>query len=486
VISVAQSRGAAAVARALLFSAFTGLMAFAFAAAVFVSAWWAAKSVVVALVISAVLLAAAASAPWQRAAVDWAGRAAARCEPFASARGLAIIIAIGAAVRVVWVWLVPPVQLSDMGAYFALGRALSRGAEYVVSRDRAFWPPGLPLTLAPTMRLFGTHQWVPAINNIVLFALTAVLLFKLVSRVSGRPWGALAVALAAAWPNWIFLSGLASKELLFAALLLAAVSLHTGPSTNMAKAGAVGVLTGAMALTQPSAQMLPLVFVFIDWVRRLRGGLIARRAAVLIAAMIAVVAPWTLRNYAVLHHFVPVSDNGGITLWVGNNPDASGQFVPVPNRLAQLPELDRARIGRAEAVAWMRAHPARVAELALRKQVLFWGDDAKGAYETVKRPERYGNGVYAALKSFCNVFWIGIVGALFVAARRGKPLSEDGSLVTAAIVCSVAYFAAFQLVFEGDGRFHTPLMPLFLVALVCGMASAQSRADTASSVAHSL
>ena len=32
--------------------------------------------------------------------------------------------------------------------------------------------------------------------------------------------------------------------------------------------------------------------------------------------------PWTVRNYRVLHAFVPLRSVLGLQLWVGNNPDA--------------------------------------------------------------------------------------------------------------------------------------------------------------------
>jgi hypothetical protein len=43
----------------------------------------------------------------------------------------------------------------------------------------------------------------------------------------------------------------------------------------------------------------------------------AKRAAVMVLASLAVVAPITMRNYVVYREFVPVSINGGISLWHG-------------------------------------------------------------------------------------------------------------------------------------------------------------------------
>jgi hypothetical protein len=284
----------------------------------------------------------------------------------------------------------------------------------------------------------------------------------------------MAVCLIAIWPNWILLSGLASKELLVAALLSSAVWVHVGAPTWKRALG-VGALCGAIALTQPSALMLPVVFIVGDAIRGLDYRLLTRRALVLPIGMMIVVGPWTARNYLVFHQFIPVSSNGGITLWVANHPGATGQHVRVPDRLAELPELERARVASREALQWMRDHPARVVVLALHKQALFWADDAKGAYESMRRPERYGDRAYTIVKGISNIFWIGLLMVLVAGTLRFRRPDPAASLLLTTILGLLVYFESFQLVFEGDGRFHTPLMPLLAVAVVCTLANASSR-----------
>ena len=40
-----------------------------------------------------------------------------------------------------------------------------------------------------------------------------------------------------------------------------------------------------------------------------------------------VILPWTLRNYVHFQKIIPISNNGGINFWIGNNPRANGNFV---------------------------------------------------------------------------------------------------------------------------------------------------------------
>lgn len=83
--------------------------------------------------------------------------------------------------------------------------------------------------------------------------------------------------------------------------------------------------------------------------------LIARRRHVLVVAMaaatVAVVAPWTARNYRVHARFVLVASEGGVTFWTGNHPLARGE-----GDLAANPELKRAEL------EFRRAHPGLSSE----------------------------------------------------------------------------------------------------------------------------
>ena len=50
--------------------------------------------------------------------------------------------------------------------------------------------------------------------------------------------------------------------------------------------------------------------------------------AILIA--LAIVSPWTIRNYLTFHRFILVSANSGMNLFEGNNPVATGEFSENP------------------------------------------------------------------------------------------------------------------------------------------------------------
>jgi hypothetical protein len=82
----------------------------------------------------------------------------------------------------------------------------------------------------------------------------------------------------------------------------------------------VGALAGITALVR--TEYLVLVGAII------LGSLITHRqwkmTAVAAVAAFVVIAPWTVRNYAVFHRFIPVTNYMGYNLYAGFNPEANG------------------------------------------------------------------------------------------------------------------------------------------------------------------
>ncbi len=71
---------------------------------------------------------------------------------------------------------------------------------------------------------------------------------------------------------------------------------------------------------------MPVIPLAIWWGRIPRADLL-RRAALLLAAMALVIAPWTIRNERVMHAFIPVSNNASWTLGSAHGPKANGGEV---------------------------------------------------------------------------------------------------------------------------------------------------------------
>jgi 4-amino-4-deoxy-L-arabinose transferase-like glycosyltransferase len=400
-------------------------------------------------------------------------------------RWLAICFVLGVLLRLLWAWQFPAPQRSDQASYFALARGLVERHQYgFPNGGMAYWPPGFPLFLASWFFIFGFKPWVPLLANIFLFGGTLVAVERLARRIGGPSASRLATLLLVPWPTMVMIVGFAGKELLVVFLLCLALLAFS--SALECSSGAVafafvvitGLLLGAMSLTQPSFMLFVSVLLVFDYLRNqdlLRAGI---RGLVALAVLCAVILPWTFRNHRVLGEWVPISTNGGDVFYRANNPLATGGYTPRGEQsLEALDEVSRGKVGFRLGKDWIREHPGRFLMLAIRKQILFLGDDAQGAFETLKRGLGIGGIRYAAWKAVSNMYWLFLwtLILLMLATSWRTSLVQDPLL--AALILSFLYLLAIHSVFESGGKYHEPLIGV--VAVLAAQAVAKSAAPAA-------
>jgi len=54
-----------------------------------------------------------------------------------------------------------------------------------------------------------------------------------------------------------------------------------------------------------------------------------------------VLIPWTARNYAAFGRLVPIKDNFGLELWLGNNPDVKRSITSDHHPVGNPPEMQK-------------------------------------------------------------------------------------------------------------------------------------------------
>jgi len=400
-----------------------------------------------------------------------------------ASRWLLVWLGIGCLLRLGWAALVPPTPVSDHLSYLRLAESLVERGEYWLGHTSFLRPPGVSLALVPLVALLGAGPWVPLVLNLLLLGGTLVVVHGLAARVAGQRVANAAVVLLAVWPNGVLLSGLASKELLLLLLLPAVLLVEIGGAARPGPRKVwpelcAGLLLGAAVLTQPTSILLVAAVAVFEWLRGWAGGGAARRLGLLVAGAALVVSPWTLRNYLASGKLLLVSANGGQTLWVANNPEATGGFVSIDDDRGKLDEITYDRLAFRRAIRWIGDNPGRFLVLAVRKQILFLGDDADGAYWSLKRGRGIGDLRYILAKGISNAYWVAVLslGAVALARLRGDPLTMMAPTVVLMLplLLQVVVFS----ITESGGRHHVATMA-FIVILSC-LAAEGERAPTSS------
>ncbi len=192
-------------------------------------------------------------------------------------------------------------------------------------------PPGYSLYLVAVYKTLGRSYFAAQLVQDALTSLCCVLLALLTTRLVSWPVGVLAGVVAALSPQLGYVSALVLPDALSALPLLVAMLIlawghpDDGRASLWASALA-GALVGVGVWLRPNVVLLPpfLSLVLLAVSRNHIRGL--AHAVVLSLAAVAVVIPITVRNYVVFGEFVPVSTNGGLTLWQGV-ADAGGREV---------------------------------------------------------------------------------------------------------------------------------------------------------------
>lgn len=207
-----------------------------------------------------------------------------------------------------WWTRAPEVEVGgDEATYLILSRSLERGRyhdEFLQGTPpHAKYPPGMPFWIGALRRIAGPDLNVVRAANLVLVALTALLIGDAVRRLAG-PWpGTAGVALTAMSPGLLQLSGTALPEVPFTFLVAAALWMTLGVNADTRRgltAAAVGVALMSFLVRSAGITVVVGVIAWLLTRRRWR----AAGAAVLLSGL--AVGGWF--GYTALAG--PVSDSG--------------------------------------------------------------------------------------------------------------------------------------------------------------------------------
>ena len=281
-------------------------------------------------------------------------------------RSFAVLTALLMLVRVAFALLaVGRTSTGDPNAYLNLAKGLLGGHGLVIfdpffgSAWRALFPPLYPLLLAGWGAAFGFATPAVLALGTLTDGMAAWLIERLGARLGSARAGRRAAWLYLIWPSVLFSAPLAQKESLCAVLVLALALSWIDRRSGWRGALALGVPAGLLSLTQPGEAPLAALFGLVLvgriglWPMLLTG---LRGAAVAVVVML----PWWVRNWLLFHTFVPLTTASGASLWIGNNPDATGNWEPPPPELKGIPEMLYGKRIQAIAVEWIRTHPRRV------------------------------------------------------------------------------------------------------------------------------
>jgi len=339
-------------------------------------------------------------------------------------RGLIGLFLAALALRLAYLltrWGEPLVDNSDPYYFSLIAQHLVEGRGFLEIKAWAYRPPGFPFLLAAVYWPAGVNVDLGRVALAVLGAAHCVFQVLWVRRLAGDRVGLWAGWLTAVYPQLVrYPQEMYSEPLylfwLSGALALLLAGLERGDGRRVA---AAGVGFGLAALTREAGLLTPFILgLWLMLARRQLPPRLGRWWLLLTALTALTVLPWTVRNKLVLGAFVPIATNSGINFYMGNNPEATGDFgwavAPGVDWDDGGNEVLASREGFKAGLAWIRANPARAATLWAKKVWILW------------RPPLYGfGGLGKAALAMRAVWLVCYLAAGLLAAAAWRELRED-------------------------------------------------------------
>lgn len=370
----------------------------------------------------------------------------------------------------------------DGSIYAALARSLADGRGYVhwdgSGRATAFFPVGYPAVIAMALRVSSSPSVAVWIVNLVASVIGCALVAWTADRVAGVRAGRIAAWAYACYPSLVLFSAAAMTETLQSTLLVAVLAIIVAArprddahSNRFSLSPLVATVIGGSTLAaacfvRPQAIVLaPVVGALCGRSTRSRVGL----ASLCTIVVLALAAPWALRNARVLDAPTLYSTNGGSNLLIGTLPSARGGYRELtaadPCGLV-VGEVHRDRCMTRAALARIEERPLDWLALAPRKALKVLGYEWSAVSYLRSSSRSFPQRLAMPLAALCTLAWWTLIAfALRVSARRSASATRDAERTARwfTMIASASVLVV-HVAFIADDRYHLVVVPLVIVA----------------------
>lgn len=357
----------------------------------------------------------------------------------------------------------------------------------------AFRAPLWPFIIAGLSLSFGPSDYVARLFLSLVGSGTCVLIYLFARDLFGQRIGLLAGSVAAIYPELFIYDGWLYTESLYTFLLLAfCYGLYRLQAAKGEKKRLwlwCGISLGLLSLTRPNGMfiigLLMLWAILMVRIKLLQWWTAAKAVATTTLIALALIAPWTARNYWVAHTFIPVATGEGTVLLGAYNNMVltksiySGGYVGTwVNPLVSTPAIARSyplytctppcEIAREAAfedaaLQWIQSHIHLMPHLLKLHFLNMWQPDTYEAdLPTARFTQQQSTQLVLSMMKTIPIYIFILAGLGFIVTlRRWRELLF--------IYFTILLTIAECLIFYGIPRFRAPIEPL-LILLAAGSA----------------
>ncbi len=399
---------------------------------------------------------------------------------------LSVVLILGFIVRLIFLlnyisspdW---PQLLADSLFHDRWASAIASGD--IIGREAYFRAPFYIYVLGFIYAFFGHSLLAARFFGHLVGLISVAITYILARRLFSKKTAVIAGIIHALYPVAIYFESELLVDSLFMMMLELSVLLFliSLEKQNLRWYILTGLVIGLAAITRPI--IIALVPLYIIWIfingKSLKKAFID--SLILIAAMISMIAPVTLRNLIVADDFVPISSSGGVNFYVGNNSQADGLTATLPpplrnnwgiNDIAFVADKETGHELKASEVsdfwykkarAWIIENPVDFIKLYIKKIYFMFGN----AEISNNRSLALFFSRMMILRfnpiNFGLIFSLAVMAIIFLAVQ--KRFSSQILFLTLLIA---GYTMVISLFFI-NARFRLPVIPFIIILSACGI-----------------
>ncbi|THK41187.1 glycosyltransferase family 39 protein [Methylophaga sp. SB9B] len=387
------------------------------------------------------------------------------------AKNTLYILIVALALRLLWLALIPVVPVSDSIMYHEFAKSISAGNGYAYPEGHltAYWPVGTPAIYAFLFTVFGESFLIIAIFNLIVGLLTLVLMMALAKLWFNEPTAYIVGVIYALWPSQIQFTTILASETIFNVFILLGIFFWYRPESNKYSNWIIAsVFFVAAAYVRPIALLIPFIIIGLSFLRGFDFKKVFSSAIITVITMAILITPWAVRNYNLFGEVVLISTNGGPVFWMGNNPDSTGEYMPLPEDLYFESETERADYFKSEAVKHIKAEPGIFAKRLVKRFVDYYRSENIGVNWNIEGIKQQGwDKAVLPLKLISSAFWVLLVLlALYGAVNLIRKEGWFNALTVTPIFALIAYNTTLHTIIASGDRYHFPIIPF--IGLLAG------------------
>lgn len=261
----------------------------------------------------------------------------------------------------------------DEGEYYTFAKNIAEGHGYTLDgKTPSTWrTPGYPLFLSLFIKIAGASPVFLRYLNFIGLALCVYFIHAILRRETARSGSGLSAMLLVLYGVLFYTAGTLFPQTICSLVIVLIIWVVTGPDFSYARAVIFGFLSAFMIMILPATIFIPpLVVLWMFFPNKYH---VLWKAMVSALVVVACISIWAVRNYREFGEFIPLSTEGGINLYLGNNPNTDvmawwkSDSAELQQKTEKLTATERNRFYTREAIKFWKESPASAIRLYLLK-----------------------------------------------------------------------------------------------------------------------